>query len=196
MIPVNPNISCVSSIYLSLCCRDNLDPCSHLSLYSPTCLAQIRAHTTRLVVPVANLGMLSLQGLTERTFQVPAILVGVLISLCLMRWNSRRLRVKKLGNKAPAAVYWAPLGNNITCAACFRAESLTLSAGLDLFATAISRIFSHDFFAWTRQILDVPGRTVSLNLLGVKVLMTDDPENTKAVLSTKVNARASSLNMS
>lgn len=185
LIQVNLNISCASSIYLSHCCLDNLDPCSHLS---------IRAHTKRLVVQVANLRMLSLQGLTERTFQVPAILVCVLISLCLVRWNSQRLRVKNMGNKAPAAVYWAPLGNNSTCPASFRAFSSICRSWP--FRTGYWQKFSHDFFAWTRQILDVLGRTVSLNMLGVKILMTDGPENTKAVLSTKVSACGSSLKMS
>ena len=58
--------------------------------------------------------------------------------------------------------------------------------GIDLFATAVSRLIRHDFFAWTRQILDVPGRTVSLGMCGISLVITDDPENIKAVLSTKV----------
>ena len=60
-------------------------------------------------------------------------------------------------------------------------------AGIDLFAKAISRLLNHDFFEWTRQILEVPGRTVRLNMLGIEVLMTDDAQNTKAILSTKVS---------
>lgn len=65
-------------------------------------------------------------------------------------------------------------------------ESNALGLGIDLFVTAINRILSYDFFEWTRQILNVPGRTVRLNMLGIEVLMTDDSENTKAILSTKV----------
>ena len=48
------------------------------------------------------------------------------------------------------------------------------------------KVLKHEFFDWTRQILDVPGRTVSLNMLGIKTLMTDNPDNIKAILSTKV----------
>ena len=65
--------------------------------------------------------------------------------------------------------------------------------GIDLLATAIRKLVDCDFFAWSRQILDVPGRTVSLNMLGVSVLVTDSPENTKAVLSTKVGAPTQSI---
>lgn len=61
--------------------------------------------------------------------------------------------------------------------------------GVDLLFTALSRLRNHDFFPWSRQILDVPGRTVSMNFLGTKVLLTDDPENAKAVLATKVGIR-------
>lgn len=64
--------------------------------------------------------------------------------------------------------------------------------GIDLLATAINRIYHNDFFDWSRQILDCPGRTVSLNMLGVKVLMTDQPENAKTILSTKVSVGDSS----
>ncbi len=48
-------------------------------------------------------------------------------------------------------------------------------------------MLSHDFFEWSRQILNVPGRTVRLNMLGIEVLMTDNADNTKAILSTKVS---------
>lgn len=63
-----------------------------------------------------------------------------------------------------------------------------LSTGIDLFATALRRIINHDFFAWTRELLDVPGRTVSLNMLGIEVLMTDDPENIVAKLRKEIGS--------
>lgn len=58
--------------------------------------------------------MIALQSFTARLFRAPAILVGVAILLWLIRWNFQRLRVKKLGSRAPAAVYWAPFGNYST----------------------------------------------------------------------------------
>jgi len=43
------------------------------------------------------------------------------------------------------------------------------------------------FFEYTREILDVPGRTVQLNMLGGGLVLTDEPENIKAVMLTKVS---------
>lgn len=54
--------------------------------------------------------MQALQSLTERMFRTPGILVGLVVLLCFIKWSSPRLRVKKLGGQAPAAVYWAPFG--------------------------------------------------------------------------------------
>ncbi|KAL9010177.1 MAG: hypothetical protein Q9173_004865 [Seirophora scorigena] len=112
--------------------------------------------------------MLHLPELKEQILRSPGVLLSVVLFLgLLIGRNLLHPSVKKRPSKtAPAVPYWAPFG-------------------IDLFAIAINRIYSHDFFAWTRQILDVPGRTVSLNLLGIKLLMTDDTENTKQVLSTK-----------
>lgn len=48
-------------------------------------------------------------------------------------------------------------------------------------------MLDHNFFEWSHQILNVPGQTVRLNMLGIEVLMTDNTDNTKAILSTKVS---------
>ncbi|KAL9042003.1 MAG: hypothetical protein Q9180_000899 [Flavoplaca navasiana] len=110
--------------------------------------------------------MLSLPELKEHVVRTPRVLLGIGLMVGIIVWSLQHHLSKRSSKSAPSVPYWAPFG-------------------IDLFVTAINRIYSHDFFAWTRQILDVPGRTVSMNLLGIKLLMTDDPENTKAVLSTK-----------
>lgn len=51
----------------------------------------------------------------------------------------------------------------------------------------VSHMRSCTFFEFTREILDVPGRTVQLNMLGGGLVLTDEPENIKAVMLTKVN---------
>ena len=51
----------------------------------------------------------------------------------------------------------------------------------------VSRMRSCTFFEYTREILDVPGRTVQLNMLGGGLVLTDEPENIKAVMLTKVS---------
>ncbi|KAL8877671.1 MAG: hypothetical protein Q9198_004357 [Flavoplaca austrocitrina] len=110
--------------------------------------------------------MLSLPELKENIVPTPRVLMGIVLMVGIIVWSLQHHLSTRSSKSAPSVPYWAPFG-------------------IDLFVTAINRIYSHDFFAWTRQILDVPGRTVSMNLLGIKLLMTDDPENTKAVLSTK-----------
>jgi hypothetical protein len=50
----------------------------------------------------------------------------------------------------------------------------------------VSRMRNCTFFEYTREILDVPGRTVQLNMLGGRLVLTDEPENIKAVMLTKV----------
>jgi hypothetical protein len=42
------------------------------------------------------------------------------------------------------------------------------------------------FFEFTRQVLDTPGRTVELDVLGRRLLMTDHVDNIKAVQFTQV----------
>lgn len=62
--------------------------------------------------------MIALQSLTERLFRGPGILIGIAVLLWLIRSNFQRLRVRRLGNRAPAAVYWAPFGNDNTQNVC------------------------------------------------------------------------------
>lgn len=133
--------------------------------------------------------MLALQSLVDRAFRISYLFAAVILVLYLFRWNSRRQRLRRLGSKAPTVRTRAPLGTVAKLPASHVQNLRQLHlAGIDLLATAISKLFNNDFFAWSRQILDNPGRTVSLNMLGVIVLVTDEPENTKAVLSTKVSS--------
>ncbi|KAF2195933.1 cytochrome P450 [Zopfia rhizophila CBS 207.26] len=49
----------------------------------------------------------------------------------------------------------------------------------------VSRMRNHGFFEYTRQILDNPGKTVELNMFGSRLILTQQPENIKAVMFTK-----------
>ena len=132
--------------------------------------------------------MLALHSLVDRAFRLFYVLAAVIVVLFLSRWNSQRKRLRKLGSKAPAVPSRAPLGTVAKNPASHVQKLRKLHfAGIDLLVTAINKLVNNDFFAWSREILDNPGRTVSLNMLGVNVLVTDEPENTKAVLSTKVS---------
>ena len=63
---------------------------------------------------------------------------------------------------------------------------LTKGLGLDLLLIALNH-FRHDtFFDWVRSVLNVPGHTVELRLLGTRLVMTDEADNIKALMSTQV----------
>ena len=66
-------------------------------------------------------------------------------------------------------------------------RTINKNSGLDLMWRVVSRMRSCTFFEYTREILDVPGRTVQLNMLGGGLVLTDEPENIKAVMLTKVS---------
>lgn len=61
--------------------------------------------------------MPALQNVLDRILFTPGNLVVVAAVLFilhfLVRWDSARQRVKKLGQKAPAVAYWAPFGKII-----------------------------------------------------------------------------------
>lgn len=47
-------------------------------------------------------------------------------------------------------------------------------------------IRNNTLLEWTQDILDVPGRTVDLPLVGSSIVITDNIDNIKAVMSTQV----------
>lgn len=46
---------------------------------------------------------------------------------------------------------------------------------------------NHQFFEWTRSMFDKYGSTVEVNAMGMKVLVTEDPENIRAIQMTQVS---------
>jgi cytochrome P450 len=61
--------------------------------------------------------------------------------------------------------------------------------GLDLLLRNIGAFKEHRLLqAWTDLLRDHNAHTVSMNLMGQKLFITDDPDNTKAVLATDFDA--------
>ncbi|KAI9774067.1 MAG: hypothetical protein M1840_005160 [Geoglossum simile] len=56
--------------------------------------------------------------------------------------------------------------------------------GLDLGMKVIRRVLSHEFFELTQEFLDIPGRTVEIHMMGNEMILTDEPENIRAIMST------------
>ena len=137
--------------------------------------------------------MLILQVSSHRVYLTAGSFAGVgallIILYYLIGWTLARRRLEKLGHKAPLVAYKLPFGT--LCAkliTSLQIRGLTANLGVDLFAKATNRLLKDDFFNWTREILDVPGRTVGLRMLGAEVLMTDNTDNIRTILSTKVSA--------
>lgn len=51
---------------------------------------------------------------------------------------------------------------------------------------AFQHMRNHTLYEWTNEILQVPGRTIELNLMGSRMVLTDHPENVKTIMSTQV----------
>jgi hypothetical protein len=50
----------------------------------------------------------------------------------------------------------------------------------------IHKYYHNRFFEFTQEFLEVPGRTVELVMVGQRMVVTDDPENIKAIMFTNV----------
>jgi hypothetical protein len=54
----------------------------------------------------------------------------------------------------------------------------------------------HEFWHWTKDILDTNNHTVDVRMLGNSMYLTDDPENIKAIQDTEVRTRKRGLSLS
>lgn len=60
------------------------------------------------------------------------------------------------------------------------------SLGLNLFIGMLRAVRSHKFHLWTQSLLEKHNHTMELRMFGEKLVMTDDPENIKAMQDTQV----------
>ena len=54
----------------------------------------------------------------------------------------------------------------------------------------IRHIRNNTILEWTQKILDIPGRTVDVRILGTSIIWTDNIENIRAILSTQVTCKS------
>ncbi|KAF2875792.1 cytochrome P450 [Massariosphaeria phaeospora] len=57
--------------------------------------------------------------------------------------------------------------------------------GLNIVLTMLVSLSKHRFWHWTKKMLDENNHTLEVQLLGARMLLTDDPENIKAVQDTQ-----------
>lgn len=67
--------------------------------------------------------------------------------------------------------------------------------GLDLILKIWKKLATNQFIEYAREILSVPGHTVSVPVLNMPLIVTEDTENIKAVMSTQVRIFRCRLNM-
>ncbi|KKA22030.1 Cytochrome P450 [Rasamsonia emersonii CBS 393.64] len=94
------------------------------------------------------------------------VLVSVVILLWIKSWQSKKARMQSLGQKPPMLPYKLPFG-------------------IDAAYMFVSHMLRLDFFEWTQTLLDHPGRTIDIYVLGTRLVLTDDCDNMKAIMSSQ-----------
>ncbi|KAF2108102.1 cytochrome P450 [Lophiotrema nucula] len=90
----------------------------------------------------------------------------ICIGTVIIRVNTKATRQASFGARAPAVASRLPFGFGVT---------------LQL----IRQLGANTVLEWTQKILDVPGRTVELRMVGVNIIWTDSVENIRAIMSTQ-----------
>ncbi|KAJ4288043.1 hypothetical protein N0V90_012059 [Kalmusia sp. IMI 367209] len=94
-------------------------------------------------------------------------LVWVLwISTVVLRANVRASKQAKLGARAPPVPSKLPLGFGVLL-------------------RLIRNLRQNTVLEWTQEALNIPGRTVELRLVGMNMIMTDNIDNIRAIMSTQ-----------
>jgi hypothetical protein len=62
--------------------------------------------------------------------------------------------------------------------------------GIGGFLQIVRHLRTNTVLEWTQKILNVPGRTVEIRVPGISMIMTDNIDNIRAVMSTQVGSTA------
>lgn len=101
------------------------------------------------------------------TFALGAFVAFVLVSAATLFSSIRtHQRYAALGATAPSVV---------------RSNSF----GLNLFIGMVKSVRSHQFHIWSQLLLEKHNHTMELRMFGERLVMTDDPENIKAIQETQ-----------
>ncbi|KAE9963424.1 hypothetical protein BLS_009313 [Venturia inaequalis] len=57
--------------------------------------------------------------------------------------------------------------------------------GIDLAWQAFRALSGHMFYDWTRSLADKYGRTYEMQMMGMRLIVTDEPQNIKAIMSSQ-----------
>jgi len=65
-------------------------------------------------------------------------------------------------------------------------ESNIFWVGFGITLDLVHHLRANTVLEWNRKILCVPGRTVEVRMVGMSMIMTDNIENIRAIMSTQV----------
>lgn len=73
-------------------------------------------------------------------------------------------------------------------------SQLTLATlGIDLAFEGLYHLANHSFYDWVVSFMTKYGRTIELDLVGKRLLITDEPENVRSIMYSQVSAIPSAL---
>ncbi|KAK5997935.1 Cytochrome P450 monooxygenase ascH [Cladobotryum mycophilum] len=93
-------------------------------------------------------------------------LVTAFLLILVSSWSKTRKRYALLGAEPPTVVP-------------------TKSFGLNIIIPMFIAVLKHRFYHWTKDLLQKHNHTAELRMLGQKLVLTDDPENIKAIQDTQ-----------
>jgi hypothetical protein len=110
----------------------------------------------------------------------------LLISTILFRFNAKANRQSRLGARAPTLPSRFPFGKMQAFSITILHEPDTFRAGFGITLDLVHHLSANTVLEWHRKILCVPGRTVEVRMVGMSMIMTDNIENIRAIMSTQV----------
>lgn len=69
-----------------------------------------------------------------------------------------------------------------------RNEANMILPELDVLAKAMNHLKKDTFFEWAQELLRRPGHTVEFNILGRRIVMTDDQANIRTIFASNVGS--------
>jgi hypothetical protein len=124
------------------------------------------------------------------------VILLLCISTVVFRANAKASKLSRLGARAPAVPSRLPLGTRQpTVIHLPEVPGILMCCGIGFGVSLqlIRRLRTNSVLEWNQKILNVPGRTVEIHMVGVSMIMTDNVENIRAIMSTQVKSKLESV---
>lgn len=129
------------------------------------------------------------------TLSIAISVLLFVIAFFFLKSSVKANKRSKLGERAPPVPSWLPFREPHTSSLTI-AEILTVTnTGIDNGIMLVRSIKNNSLLEMAQRVLQVPGRTVEIRMGANDIVWTDNPENIRAILSTKVSPEAEALAM-